>query len=777
MTRPHSKAAASGAPSPNTRFWSPMRIIGICFAAASLMMTGCAEWHIRDESKRLMTNGDYEQAVHSLEAGLRSYPDSVVLRGGLIQTRAEALTSILTNVATLRASGKTEDARRELLRAQALDPQNPRLAALLAELDTEKRQLAALSEAEAWVAKKQPARALSVIEQALKDNPRQPSLLTLQRKLELDQRQIEVRTTQGALGELRPISLDFREASLRSVLDVVSRNSGINFILDKDIRQDVRITVLLRQARVEDALDLIVGTNQLAKKVIDAKTIVVYPNTLEKQREYQEQVVRVFYLASAEAKGAAAFLKSMLKIREPFVDERSNMLSLRESPENIQLAERLIALYDAGEPEVLLDVEVMEVGSTRLTNLGIKYPDTFSLTPLPASGASGLTLANIRDMGRDRVALGVSGLIFNFKREIGDFTTLANPKIRARNKEKAKILIGDKIPIVSTTSGQGGFVAESVSYIDVGIKLDVEPTVYADNDVAIRIALEVSALGTSQKTSTGNTVYQIGTRNASTLLRLRDGETQLLAGLISRDDRTAASRVPGVGDLPMVGRLFSSQQDNGSRTELVLAITPHILRNIRRPDANETEMWVGTEAMPKLRPVGGLKATNADEATPGKPEASKASSSAADLAEPGKLESPVPLLQWASATSTARPGETIDVRVVVKTDQPLRGLPLDLSFNKDVLQLQNVIEGDFFQQEGAVTSFSKTGDGLDGRIKVGVLRNQASGATGEGTVLTLRFKALAPGDADLRIQRAQPLGLGAPVHELKLPEPMALVIR
>lgn len=774
--------AASSAVSASVRVSMP-RVLAVLHVALSFfVLAGCAEMRIRNGSQTQLASGDYEQAVHTLEQGLKEYPESTQLRGSLIQARAAALTKLLSDAAALRAAGKLEEANALLKRAQGLDPQNPRMAALMAELATERRQEEALVEANAWVAKQRRDMALRVIEQALKDNPRHAGLLSLQRRLELEQRQAQVRASQAMLAETRPISLDFRDASLRTVLDIVSRNSGINFVIDKDVRSDTRVTVYLRNAKVEDALDLIVSTNQLTKKVLDSKTIVIYPNTADKQKEHQEQVVRVFYLASAEAKGAAAFLKSMLKIRDPFVDERSNMLSLRETPENIQLAERLIALYDAGEPEVLLEVEVMEVSSTRLTDLGIKYPDSFSLTPLSPSGGSDLTLGNIRGINSDRIALGVSGLIVNLKREVGDFTTLANPKIRARNKEKAKILIGDKIPVISATTGQAGFVADTVSYLDVGIKLDVEPTVYADDEVAIRVALEVSALGSAVKTSSGTLAYQIGTRNASTLLRLRDGETQMLGGLISREDRTKASRIPGAGDLPVLGRLFSSQQDNSLRTELVLAITPHILRNIRHPEANETELWVGTEMAPKLRPVGGLRASVTQDSSPA---AAPTAGAAAAPAQPGLAGSPDPQkaesasdskLKW-TAPAEGKVGDVLDVKLELNSSVPLRGLPMEVAFDKSRLQLVEVQEGEYFRQGGTPTSFSTSGDGKDGTVRVGVLRNTPTGAAGEGVLLTLRLKALAVGVAEVHVTGAQPVGVSTVPPALALPPALSVSIK
>lgn len=585
-------------------------------SALVLMMAGCAQQRIRDTAQTQLRAGAFEAALQSLETGLDTYPDSALLRAGLIEARLEVQTRLLRDAMTMRAEGRLDDAEKTLARAAALQPGNARIDAMRTEIAVERRQRAALAEAEALVSQRKTSAALSLIAEALKPNPRQPDLVALQRKLELAQRQSQVKAAQITLAETRPISLDFRDANLRTVLDVLSRNSGINFILDKDIRPDARVTVYLRAAKVEDAVDLVTSTNQLAKKVIDSQTLLIYPNTPEKRIEHQEQVVKVFYLASGDAKGAAAFLKSMLKIRDPYVDERTNMLALRDSQDNVQLAERLIALYDTAEPEVLLEVEVIEIKTSRLTDLGVKLPDNFSLTLLPPIGEDSLNLANVRGLTRDRIGLSIGGVTVNLKRETGDFNTLANPRIRVKNKEKAKILVGDKFPVVSATTGATGFVSDSVSYIEVGLKLDVEPTVYVDDEVAIKIALEVSSVGSQVKTASGTLAYQIGTRNATTLLRLRDGETQLLAGLISTQERSDASRVPGLGDLPVAGRLFSSTRDDSQRTELVLSITPRILRNQRRPDVNESELWVGTDALPRLRPVGGLRAAVPDDALP-----------------------------------------------------------------------------------------------------------------------------------------------------------------
>lgn len=741
---------------------------GLLVLLAAALLAGCAEQLIRRDSQAALARGDYESALRQLEAGLRDYPESTPLRSGLLQARNEAMTRLLAQVAALRAQGQPDRAEALLVRARDLDPGNVRIQALLVEVATTRRQDAVLAELAAQAGREPPDAVLRRVAEALRDDPRHAGLQALQRRLVQAQRQASPPGFELALAEMRPITLDFRDASLRMVLDVVSRHSGVNFIIDRDVRPETRITVLLRQARVEDALDLIIASGQLAKQVVDPQTIVVYPDTTEKRRQYQDQVVRVFHLASGEAKGAAAFLRAMLGLREPFVDERSNMLALRDTPENVRLAERLIALYDTGAPEVLLELEVLEVSSTRLTELGIKFPDTFSLTPLPPAGAGGLTLGNLQGLGRDRIAVGVAGLLINLRREVGDFTTLANPSIRVGHKQQAKVLVGDKIPVVTTTTGTGGFVSDSVNYLDVGLKLDVEPTVFADDEVAIKVALEVSSLGPAVKTSSGTLAYQIGTRSASTLLRLRDGETQLLAGLISRDERTSASRVPGVGDLPVLGRLFSNQQDGGSRTELVLAITPRVLRNQRRLEAAEAELWVGTDARPRLRrpPPAALAA----------PAPAAPSASAPSDGVPAPAALPAASLRW-QGPSEASVGEAVDLELRLDSPHPIRGLPLDLSFDARRLAFVEAIEQDYFRRDGAETAFSHSVDAAAGRLQLGILRRQATGAAGQGSVLRLRFKALAAGRARVSVERAEPVQLApGPVRPLPAPA-WALQIR
>lgn len=751
------------------------------------LLAGCSTQYIRDDAQRQIGAGKYEEALRIYDTALQTDPESVILRTGQLSARDTILARLLTAATAARARGNEAQAQAILQRALAIQPNEDRARSMLLEIERDARQKAAVTSARDLIEKGMRERAALVIEAALKDTPRNAELLGMQRQLELASKQSELSVAR--LAETRPISLDFRDANLRMVLEALTRNSGINFVLDKDVRQDLRTTVFLRQTRLDDALELLTSTSQLTYKVLDSATVLIYPKTPEKAKEYQDLVIRAFYLSSADVKQTALLLKTMLKIREPFVDEKLNLIMVRETPETIRLAERLIALHDLSEPEVMMEVEVLEIKRSSLTELGIKYPDGFNLTPIAPAGSDGFTLGNLKSLNRDSIGINLPDVRINLHRDVGDVNILANPKIRARNREKAKILIGDKLPVVTTTgsSNNSSFISESVQYVDVGLKLDVEPNIYLDDEVAIKVGLEVSSLVREIKTAAGSLVYQIGTRTASTVLRLRDGETQLLAGLISNEERMSANRVPGIGDLPLVGRLFSSQRDDGQRTEIVLSITPRIVRNIRRPDLNQAEFWSGTENDVRSRPLT-LPAVEAPGAK-GVPQVPGVPGGASPPAGSGMAPMMVPQ-QNAEPTAATGPqvtismvgpqevkaGETFTVHVNVKAFTALRGMPLKLQFSPQALQVIDADEGAFFTQDGVTASASKSLEQAKGLASMAVLRTGVAGVKGEGTMMSFKFKALAAGPAEIRMLSAKSIS-STPIDAEILPAPLRVIVK
>jgi general secretion pathway protein D len=394
----------------------------------------------------------------------------------------------------------------------------------------------------------------------------------------------------------KPVTAEFRDAPLKSVFDALSRSTGVNFVFDRDVKTDTRVTLSVAEIGIEDVIGVVALTHQLGRRVLNENTLLIYPDTPAKAKEYQELAVRTFYLANADVKSVFAMLKTVLKSRDLHADERLNSLTLRDTPDAIRLAERLIAAQDLAEPEVLLDVEVLEIKRSRLTELGIEPPQKFSVlnlvsnpsTVLTNAGGSTtvvdntltstqLTLNRLRDLRAGQI--GIDNPSLNLRSEVGDTNILANPRIRVKNKDKARVLIGDRVPVITTTSTANVGVAESVAYLDVGLKLEVEPTVFLDNEVGVKVSLEVSNVVREVRSRGGTLTYQIGTRLANTQLRLRDGQTQALAGLIADEDRRSTGGWPVATDVPLLGRLFSSERHERNKTEIVLLVTPRVVRN------------------------------------------------------------------------------------------------------------------------------------------------------------------------------------------------------
>jgi len=578
-------------------------------ALASLLLAACATPGTLDEARKHYDEGRGEEALETLARDMQRNPRDTQLRAEYLRLRDMLASQWLAQAEVLRQAGQFDAAESLYRRVQAHDPANPRAATGLTYAESDRRHGGVVASADRLVREGKPAQAQELLAQVLAENPQHREARRLQRAIEDRLAAPVSAAAELKPRSLKPISIDLRDVTVRNVFEVLQRSSGISFIFDRDVRTDQRTSIWLQDAGIEDAIRMVLMSNQLEQKVLSGNTVFIYPNTPQKLREHQELVVKGFYLVNADVKQTANMIRTLLKARDVFIDEKIGLLVIRDTPTSVRLAERLIATQDLAEPEVMLELEVLEVARNRLQQLGIRFPDTLAIGVQGAAGVPGtVTLREWRDSRSDVVQLSFSNPLFllALKQQDGSSSVLANPRIRVKNKDKARIHIGDRVPVLTTTAAAtGGFVSESVTYLDVGLKLEVEPLISLDDEVGIRVALEVSNIIREVRSSSNTLTYQIGTRNASTNLRLRDGETQVLAGLINHEDRRAADRVPGLGELPVVGRLFSHTLDNNNRTEIVLLITPRLLRTLARPRAAALEFAGGTDASVGGRVGGG----------------------------------------------------------------------------------------------------------------------------------------------------------------------------
>ncbi len=644
--------------------------------------------------QQMIQQGQLEEGLSEIERGIRLEPSNSEYRMLVIRQRETQAAVLLSRADVQRSAGQLADAELLYRRVIGLDPGNMRARSGLDAVDSLRRQQQRVDEAQGLMTQGRRDEADQRLRKVLAENPLHVRALGLKQQLD-DKAGRALDTAQPVLKPnlRKPVTLDFRDANLKAVFDALSRTTGINFVFDREVRPDIKVTLSIANISIEDVIGVLTLTNQLERKTLNENTVLIYPNTPAKQKDYLELNVKTFYLANAEAKTVFTMLKTVLKTKDLYADEKLNSLTMRDTANAIVLAEKLIAAQDLAEPEVVLDVEVLEVKRSRLTEIGVDPPGKFTVLNIVAnpatvvSTATGattvvnntltttqLTLDRLRNISTSSV--GIDNPSVNLRAENGDTNILANPRIRVKNRDKARILIGDRVPVITTTSTANVGVSESVSYLDVGLKLDVEPTVFLDNEVGVKVNLEVSNIVREVRSRTGTLTYQIGTRLASTVLRLKDGETQVLAGLISDEDRRGAVGVPWLIDLPVLGRLFSSERADRSKTEIVLLITPRVVRNLAKGSPDQTEHAGGTESTvgaPQLRlqgqgrmampPVGAASRRPAGSTEPEPEPEPEPPAVAPQAAPPASAPTPAP------ATTPGAPAPAKAVGAIRRVDQ------------------------------------------------------------------------------------------------------------
>lgn len=724
-----------------------------------LLLAGCAAQQAYKEGQGLFDQGKVEEGLAQMEKASRLDPDNSEYRSQYFKRREVAVFQWLSLAEAAKNKSNWDGADQYYQRVLRIDPDNLRAKIALSSLASEKKQMLLLSDARAQFDKGEVAEAAKKVRSVLTNLPLHPVALKLKREIEAKM------ASTGQSGMVfkskmaRPITIEFKDAPIRSVFDSISKVAGVNFLFDKEVRPDLRSNLLVRDARIEDVIRFILVTNQLGERVLNGNTLFIYPNTPDKQKDFQELQIKNFYLTNASAKDVAAALKSMVKPKDIYVDDKLNLIVMRDTADVIRVAERMIAAQDIAEPEVMLEVEVLEVGSNLLDTIGIQYPNQMSFSVLGAAGTAGsVTLPELRsgNTGLVNVSMSDPALIVSLLHQDGDTNLLANPRIRVKNREKANIHIGDKVPVITNTTTSTGLVSQNITYLDVGLKLDVEPTIYLDSEVGIKVGLEVSNIAKQIQNTNGSLTYQIGTRNANTVLRLKDGETQILAGLINREDRKSGNGIPGLGQLPILGRLFSSRSESASKTEVVLLITPRVIRNIVRPESPVEEFSSGTFSLVSLDKFEINQADNTKQeifSSAVQPPVSFAADSVKQI----EVQAEPPVLGSAQLSFDSPAQASVDKPFTVKINLSANGLQnalLDLSFDPAKLKVIGVTEGDLLKKPDGKTQFIQQVQDKSGRINLGVTRQ--GNVQGDGLLASIIFQPLASasGATQLRVGAA-----------------------
>ncbi|BCA80177.1 secretin N-terminal domain-containing protein [Desulfuromonas sp. AOP6] len=742
----------------------------------SFLLGGCAGRQAFRDGDQFLKEGRYNQAVAKYAEAVEKNPDRQEYRMQLFNARSEAGLWYMEQGQKHLEKERYAEAMGAFQQAAALDPSVEAANQKLKLAATRLKARQATEEAGQFLKTGRLPQARKSIDMALQLHPDNPEALSLQEEITA-LRMTVIDGFELAVSSSEPLTLRFSDTNIRDAFGILSRLSGINFIFDEDIRSQ-KVTLFLEKATFAQALELLLTMNDLGKKVLNPKTLIVYPKTRDKLKQYEEQIIQTFYLSNIDAKKAVNLLRTMLQLRKIYVHEELNALVIRDTPDVIRLAEQVISASDRPDAEVIFDLELIEVTHDDTLTLGPKLTSYLIKGGLAKEGvdtiADSITLRNFNNLD---FLYTIPSATFDFKKELTDSETLANPKIRVKNKQKAKVHVGSREPIITATITDNGIVSENIQYVDTGVKLDVEPLINLDNSVTTKITLELSNATPLKGTTSGTVPLVITTTNAQTVLTLSDGQRTIIGGLIKDDTSKTKTTFPFIGAIPILGDLISGHTDTKTKREILLSITPHIVQSVDLPKSSVATIWSGGEDNLKAGPMLGSFADEFAAEVEQAPQAVVPSARPEPKATPlpspeGQPESqPQPMLEEVPTEtmplqqeaampaesllllfgpSLVNTGEEFPVEVKVNNVTDLHNAPAVLLYDPALLDFVRVEEGDFLRQGATATRLSVLPDPEAGQLVIEHNQEQGGkGASGQGMLFRVLFKAKNAGNTFL----------------------------
>jgi len=549
------------------------RVLGL--VAVALLATGCATSSGLRRAAAAEQRQDYDIAVAEYTNVLRQHPDDAGARQALERAKLRASSDHLQAARRLAATGKLDQALVEYELALELNPTN-------SEIDTALRDVRSQLRTKVAVAREGKTELQTLIERA-RDTP--PVGLELPSDVRL------------------PTSLVFRDASSRDVYLAIARFANISLSFDPTFRA-APLTIDLRNNTLEAALRTVSETTQSFYRVTGARSVLIIPDTPTKRREFEEEVVRTFYLSNADLKETMDLLRMVLDARRVSPVTATNAITVKDTPERIAAAARVISAIDKARPEVIIDVELLEVDRTRLQEYGLQIassgsPGINGSASVAADKSGTLNLRALRSLTQSDVLLAnLPSLYYRLLKTDTNTRTLANPQLRTSEGMPAQARFGERVPVPVTTFtpfAQGGAAQQpitSFNYENIGVNIDITPRTHHDDDVTLSLKISVQSIS---GTGFGG-LPTFGNREISTVIRLRDGETNMLAGLIRDEERKVLEGLPGLSDLPVIGRLFAHSRMENSQTDIILTLTPHIVRVLDLDESDLLAFRVGRDS-------------------------------------------------------------------------------------------------------------------------------------------------------------------------------------
>jgi len=541
-----------------------------------VLAVGCAASGAMRRARQAEQRQDYDVAVVEYTKALRLHPNDIDARAALDRAKLRASQDHFVRGRRLAATGKLDQALAEYEVAAELNPTN-------GELDEELRTTRSKLRNKVQIAREGKTDLETLIDRSRVMPP--PGL-------DLPQ------------GIRMPATLTFRGASSRDIFTGIARIANISVVFDTAFR-DATIDVDLRNATLDDALNSVAAATRTFFRVTAPKTVVVIPDTPAKRREYEEQVVQVFYLSNAELKETMDLLRIVLDARRISPTTATNAITIQDTPERITAASRLISAIDKARPEVIIDVELLEVNRSKLMEYGLQIASPGSTGLNGAAGVAAdttgaVTFQTLRNLTASDVLLtNLPTLYYRLLKSDTNTRTLASPQLRTLDGSEATAEFGEQVPVPITTFlplATGGTPQQPLTnfnYQNIGVNIKVTPRTHHDDDVSLTLNVSV--------TNISGTGFQglptFGNRKITTVIRLKDGETNMLAGLIRDDERNAVEGIPGLIDVPLVGRLFAHNTKTTDQTDIILTLTPHIVRVLNLTESDLRAFRIGRDSI------------------------------------------------------------------------------------------------------------------------------------------------------------------------------------
>jgi general secretion pathway protein D len=713
------------------------------------LSSGCAASSAFKRGKKFEKLRNYDEALANYRTAYEEDPKNHEYRLYFERARAQAAIAHLDFGRKLREVGKLEDALVEFRRSAEIDPSNP----------VASQEIAATEKA--------------ILERERKQDEEK-------RKLAEVVERNKVVTPRESLGTVNttPIVLKLT-GDLKRAFESIAKISGINVIFDSDLGQKLttQVPVDLNNVTVIEALDLLALQTKTYWAVVNPNTIIVTNDNQQTRQFYEEQIIKTFYLgntlATADLQEVLNTLRTLLDLRKVGVINSQNAIVIRDTADKIAMAEKILLSIDKAKPEVLIDVAVLEVDRSYKQTLGISPPT--SITAANPPGSTGTTVS-IKDADR----LGSGNFYFTiptatFLASRTNAKVLQNPSLRASDGKVAKLRIGTQQPVAQgsfqpTFGGTvGGSPVVQFTTIDVGVDLDFTPRVLMNRDVAMNVVVKVKTINGFEILS-GNRYPILSNRSVEHDIRLKEGESSVIGGIITDSDSVGTSGIPGVERIPLLKYLFATETKERQEGELIIVITPHI---VRLPDFADSDLEslaiLGSGISPRFigKPVqlGNGKAAEAKPAAPaaGMPAPVQPSTTPPPALPPAASQQsistlPVPRLAFVKLTaspSEVNTGGKLTVAVSIENAVDAGAATLAITFNPKILKLVTAQEGGFLGQGGQPSSLSPRIDNDSGTATISLTRPAGSaGVSGSGILANLQFEAVGAGTATITFSQA-----------------------